>query len=337
VTAIAPPGDSGDLVIHDLTVEYSSGGYAVRPIDHLNLTMGSGELAILLGASGCGKSTLLSALAAILTPTSGSIRLGDQQVVGLRGAKLTAYRRNTVGVIFQAFNLVPSLTAVENVMLPLRAAGISRKAARVRATALLDELDLTERLQHKPGDMSGGQQQRVAIARALAHDPPLLLADEPTAHLDYIQVDSVLRLLRTLARPGRIVVVATHDDRLVPLADRVVELSPHAAGADVPPEVVTLSADQVLFEQGEPGERVYIVDSGQIDLIRRRVDGGEELIATAGPGDYFGELAPLFGLRRSAAARAKGETVVTGLSLRDFRSRMSPGSLSEMLSRAADH
>ena len=334
-TTISAEGE--DVRIENLVVEYSSGGYAVRPIDGLNLTLHSGQLVILLGASGCGKSTLLSALASILTPTSGEIRLGDHPITGLRGAELTEFRRNRVGVIFQAFNLLPSLSAVENVMLPMRTAGTKRGAARARALQLLQDVGLAERSHHKPGDLSGGQQQRVAIARALVNDPPLVLADEPTAHLDYIQVDGVLRLLRALAQPGRIVVVATHDERMIPLADRVVEMTPRAAGDTLPPETLTLSAGDILFEQGDQGDRVYVVESGEMDLVQRRVDGSEETLAVASAGDYFGELAALFGLRRSAAARARVDTTVTSLSVRDFRAHVQPGSVSEMLERAADH
>ncbi len=136
--------------------------------------------------------------------------------------------------MFQAFNLIPSLTARENVQIALQSAKVPRRDARARAEAVLGEVGLEDRMHHRPGDLSGGQQQRVAIARALALDPPLLLADEPTAHLDYIQVDGVLRLLRDLASPGRIVIVATHDDRLLPLADRVVELTPRGVGRGAP-------------------------------------------------------------------------------------------------------
>jgi|tagenome__1003787_1003787.scaffolds.fasta_scaffold20982125_4 putative ABC transport system ATP-binding protein len=325
-----------DLFIEDLVVEYSSGGYAVRPIDNLSLTMKSGHLVILLGASGCGKSTLLSALASILTPTSGRIRLGDRTITGLRGSELTAYRRHTAGVIFQAFNLMPSLNARENVMLPMRAAGVSRGEARDRADKLLEEVGLEHRVQHKPGGMSGGQQQRVAIARALANDPPIILADEPTAHLDYIQVDGVLRLLRGLARPGRIVIVATHDERMVPLADQIVELTPRAAGDALPPETVTLKAGEVLFEQGDTGNRIYVVEDGEVELVRKRDDGTEECLAITRNGDYFGELAALFGLRRAATARALTDSTLTGLSVRDFRDHMHFGSVTEILDRAAD-
>lgn len=321
----------GELVLRDLVIEYISGGYTVRPIDGLDLTVGDGELVLLLGASGCGKTTLLSALAAILTPTSGSIRFGDTEVTGLRGAELTRYRRSTVGIVFQAFNLVPSLTAIENVAAPLMTAGVRGRAARARATELLAGVDLGDRGQHRPGSLSGGQQQRVAIARALAHDPPLVLADEPTAHLDYIQVEGVLRLLRKLAAPGRTVVVATHDDRLLPLADRVVELTARAAPSDRPPEVQTLSDGDLLFAQGDPGDRVFVVESGAIDIVRDRAGGDHEVVARIEPGNYFGELAPLFGLQRSAGARAVGPTVVTSYSVSDFRALVSPGELAALI------
>lgn len=135
-------------------------------------------------------------------------------------------------------------------MVPLRGAGRSRAAARQRADELLEMVNLTERARHRPADLSGDEQQRVAIARSLALDPPLVLADEPTAHLDYVQVDSVLRILRHLAVPGRAVVVATHDERLLPLADRVIELTPRAAPAEQPPVQVSLEPGQVLFPGG---------------------------------------------------------------------------------------
>ena len=308
-----------DLTIRDLTIEYSSGGYAVRPIDGMNLEVGDGELVLLLGASGCGKTTLLSALATLLTPKSGSIHLGDTDVTALSGADLAHYRRETCGVVFQAFNLIPSLTARENIEVPMWAAGIRGKAARARAEALLEQVDLGHRGSHKPDEMSGGQQQRVAIARALAHDPSIVLADVPPAHLDFIQVEGVLRLLRDLAAAGRVVVIATHDERLLALADRVVELTPHAAPDSLPTEQWTLAAGEQLFAQGDAGDRVFVVDSGRIDLVRVLEDGTEQIIAMAPAGKYFGELAPMFGLPRSATARAAEPTVLTGYGLREFR------------------
>jgi putative ABC transport system ATP-binding protein len=323
------------LEVHDLTIEYSSGGYTVRPIDNFQLDASAGQLVLLLGASGCGKTTLLSVLAGILTPTAGSVRVGSTQVVGLSGAALTEYRRKQVGIVFQAFNLLPSLTASENVQIPLRGTGVSARVARERALELLDRVGLADRVEHRPGDLSGGQQQRVAIARALAQNPPVILADEPTAHLDYLQVDSVIRLLRSLADSGRLVVVATHDDRLVPLADRLVNLTPRREMESRPPETTELTAGQILFEQGDPGELVYVVESGKIDLVRAREDGTEELLITVTPDGYFGELAPMFGLQRAATARASTTATVTGYTMRDFRARHS-GTVGELLSGAVD-
>ena len=308
------------VAIRDLVVEFASGGYAVRPIDGLDLELATGELVLLLGASGCGKTTLLSMLAGILRPTSGSITVDGIEITTLKGDDLVNHRRRTCGVVFQAFNLVPSLTAWENVAAPLWAAGLRGRPARAQAETLLRAVDLGERMHHRPGDLSGGQQQRVAIARALAHNPPLLLADEPTAHLDYIQVDGVLQLLRGLAQPGRLVVVATHDDRLLPLADRVVELSKRADPAhQPPPAAIRLEAGQVLFRQGDFGELAYVVEEGTVEIVRELAGGGEEYLAALGPSRYFGELAPMFGLRRSGTARARTPAVVTAYGLRDFR------------------
>ncbi len=325
-----------DLKIRDLVIEYSSGGYPVRPIDGLSLDASGGQLVLLLGASGCGKTTLLSILASILTPTEGSVQVAGIEVTGLKGDALTRYRRETVGVVFQAFNLVPSLNAIENVMVPLRAAGVKRRAARARAIDLLERVDLGHRLDHRPGGRSGGQQQRVAIARALAHDPPVILADEPTAHLDYIQVEGVLKLLRGLADDGRLVVVATHDERMMPLADAVVNLTPRADQSSHPPAQVHLGAHDVLFEQGSRGDLVYVVDVGEIEIVRLRSDGSEEQLSIVLPGSYFGELGPMFGLQRSATARAIGPTTVTAYGLREFRERFHVSNDATVLADATD-
>jgi putative ABC transport system ATP-binding protein len=309
------------LQVRDLTVEFSSGGYLVRPLDGLSFDADDGELVVLLGPSGCGKTTLLSCLAGLLTPTAGSIKLDGRETSQLSGRDLTAHRRDTVGVVFQAFNLIPSLSAHGNVVAPMRLAGTSRRTAGARATELLDRVGLGERGHHLPGQLSGGQQQRVAIARALVHDPPLVLADEPTAHLDHIQVEGVLQLLRTLASPGRVVIVSTHDDRVTHLADRVVELVPNLAGADRPPEELRFEAGEVVFEQGSRGDLVYVVDAGEVEIYRERGDGTEEPLATVSAGSYFGELGPTLNLPRSASARAGRATTLTSYTTRHFRRR----------------
>jgi putative ABC transport system ATP-binding protein len=309
------------LVCEDLVVEYSAGGYIVRPIDGLHIEVANGELALLLGASGCGKTTLLSVFAAILQPHRGSVKLDDLEVTGLRGSSLTAYRRHKVGIVFQAFNLIPSLTASENVQVPLRASGVGGGKARRLADELLARVSLTGRRKHRPAELSGGEQQRVAIARALALDPPLVLADEPTAHLDYIQIEGVLQLLREIADEGRMVVVATHDERILPLADRIVELSPRPREHGTVTEA-QLAPGEILFNQGDRAELVYLVEEGEVELVRLLSEGGEELLARHGPGRYFGELGPMFGLRRSATARATTPSRLVGLPLSEFRRRV---------------
>jgi putative ABC transport system ATP-binding protein len=321
------------LFVDDLTVTYRSGDYEVKPLDAFSMQARDGELVLLLGPSGCGKTTLLSCLAGILQPSSGSVRIGGTEVVGLTGQALTDYRRLNVGVVFQAFNLVPSLTALENVAAPLWGAGVNRDVARATSAALLERVSLGDRSNSRPGALSGGQQQRVAIARALVHDPPLLLADEPTAHLDYLQVEGVLSLLRSIASPGRIVVVATHDDRMLPLADRVIDLT-QVAGAVETTGAVTLEPGQVLFHQGERGSHVYVVESGEVELYRLRADGTEERLHLAKRGDYFGELAPLLGFPRAATARARKGATLKAFDVAEFRALVGSEGIADLLGRA---
>jgi putative ABC transport system ATP-binding protein len=311
----------GELEVRDLTVEFDSGGYKVRPLDKLCIDADDGELVVLLGPSGCGKTTLLSCLSGLLKPTDGTIRFQGIDVVGLAGAELGAYRRKTVGVVFQAFNLLASLSARQNVMVPMTLAGVGRREATDRAQELLERVALSERVTHRPNQMSGGQQQRVAIARALVHDPPLVVADEPTAHLDHIQVEGILMLLRELAAPGRMVIVSTHDDRITHIADRVIDLAPQSSNGHQADVDVELSDGDVLFEQGDRGDLVYAVVAGAVEIYRERFDGSEEILTNVGVGNYFGEIGPILNLPRSASARVRGATRLTAMSVRSFRKR----------------
>ncbi len=323
-----------DLVISDLVVEYTSGPHTVRPIDHMSITVPEGSLALLLGPSGCGKSTLLSCLGSILEPTSGSITLGDEKVTGLDPAGLIEHRRNRVGIVFQSFNLVDSLTAMENVALPMRSARVRRKAAFARAEELLIDVGLEERLGHRPGELSGGQQQRVALARALALDPPLLLADEPTAHLDYIQVEGILRLLRRLTDAGRTIVIATHDERILPLADQVIEMQPKFASGldpDAEPVEVIVDAGAALFTQGDPSDLIYTIEDGTLEVVATSQDGSEVILSKLGAGDYVGEMGPLFGLPRSATVRAVTPTRVMGHTPKSFRETLDIETLNRVI------
>ena len=313
---------NGPLMVNSLTKEYQGDGYVVRVLDGLSFSASPGELVVLLGPSGSGKTTLLSCLGAMLSPTSGTITLGDLDVTALSGKGRDAYRRSEVGFVFQGFNLIPSLSARENVAMPLLVSGaVKRSEAFARADELLTRMDLGDRARHRPSQLSGGQQQRVAVARGLVADPYLLIADEPTANLDHIQAEAVIRLLRELRDQGRIIVVSTHDGRLVPVADRVVHMTPE--GAKVAPDVtqVRYLQNEVIFHQGAHADLVYVIDEGSIQIFRQLANGSETPLATLGPGQYFGELGAMMGFPRSAAARAASDVTLTAMGPHEFRRR----------------
>jgi putative ABC transport system ATP-binding protein len=312
------------LSVKDLVVEYLHDGYAIRPLDGLSFEVEPGELAVLLGPSGSGKTTLLSCVGGILTPTSGSIRVGDLDVTTLRRGELESFRRDNIGFVFQAFNLIPSLSARENVAMPLMLTGWSRHDAMARADELLGQVGLTDRAGHRPAKLSGGQQQRVAVARGLARNPPLLLADEPTANLDHIQAEAIIRLLQDLRGQGRAIVVSTHDARLVPIADRIIEMAPETATADtsVVGTTIELAPGQVLFHQHDSSDYVYRVEDGEIEIVRGLADESEQLLNVMTIGQYFGELGPFLGFPRSATARARGSARLLVLDPAEFRSRV---------------
>lgn len=306
--------------ISDLVVEFDSGGYAVRPLDGLDASIGDGELGLLLGPSGAGKTTLLSCLGGILRPTAGQIAIDGTDIAALGDDELLAHRRNIVGFVFQAFNLIASLTALDNVAMPLRLGGRCARPARERAALLLERVGLADRAGHRPSQLSGGQQQRVAIARGLASGAPLLLADEPTANLDYVQAEGIITLLREIASPGRTVIVSTHDDRLVPIADTRVDLVPVLTD-DRGERTVALDSGDVLFRQHSNGSRIYLVESGRVAIVRELADGSEEVLAERAAGEYVGELGPMLGQPRTATARAVEPTTLTSLTLQEFRQR----------------
>jgi len=313
---------TGMLTVDRLTVEFVHEGYAVRPLDGLGFAAEPGELIVLLGPSGSGKTTLLSCLGGMLTPTSGTISLDGVEVTALDRKALDGYRRTKVGFVFQAFNLIPSLNALENVAVPLMVAGHPRAASFERARELIGLVGLADRAHHRPGRLSGGQQQRVALARGLAHDPALLLADEPTANLDYIQAEQVIRLLRDLRSRGRIIVVSTHDDRLLPVADRIVDMAPDRRPDARGPVEVGYTAGESIFEQGDRSDLVFVIEEGEVDIVRVFADGSEEPIRVMHAGQYFGELGPTLGFPRSASARARTDVRLTAYDIVEFRGRV---------------
>ncbi|HUI51037.1 MAG TPA: ABC transporter ATP-binding protein [Terriglobales bacterium] len=208
-----------------LSKRYGTGSNELRALSDVDLEIRSGQLTLLMGPSGSGKTTLLSILGCILRASSGRLSLLGEDVAALPESALPRLRRDLIGFVFQGFNLFPALTAAENVALALDLRGVSRKAAQTRAEQLLAEVGLQDRLRAFPADLSGGQKQRVAIARALASDPPILLADEPTAALDSTSGRTVIELLQRLAHQhARAVVMVTHDPRVLSYGDRILHL-----------------------------------------------------------------------------------------------------------------
>lgn len=201
------------LVVKDVTKHFSQDEYLVKAIDNLSFTVDDGTFVSIVGKSGSGKSTLLSLLGALDSPTGGSIEIGGQDIVKLHDRKLITYRNKAIGFVFQNYNLIPNLTAVENVMLPMEFAGVPKRQREERAIALLREVGIDGGKElRKPGKMSGGEQQRVSIARALANQPSLILADEPTGNLDSENGRMIFDLLHDLTRTeNTTVIVVTHD------------------------------------------------------------------------------------------------------------------------------
>ncbi len=217
--------DPSAIRIRGVDKSFGAGEARVWALKQADFDARPGELIMLVGPSGCGKTTLLSVLAGTLTADAGEVEVLGRRLDGLPQAELTAFRRANLGFVFQSFNLIPTLTVRENVMVPLLIQGVGQAEAAGRAGALLAKVGLGGREDDRPGGLSGGQQQRVAIARALVHDPRLLICDEPTSALDKDTGQKVMEMIRELSRsPDRVVVVVTHDHRIFRFADRIAEM-----------------------------------------------------------------------------------------------------------------
>ena len=214
------------VLLRGVTKEFGAGEAKVVALRAIDLELPYGELALLVGPSGCGKTTLLSIVAGLLDPTTGSVEVLGRDLARMRGGAKVRFRGDNIGFVFQQYNLLTALTAVENVSVPLLISSWTRTRAEEKARALLAALGLEGRLAARPNELSGGQQQRVAIARALIHGPRLLVCDEPTAALDAAGGRAVMNLIKTVAvRPDRAVIVVSHDGRVYDLGDRIVHLS----------------------------------------------------------------------------------------------------------------
>jgi len=210
--------------IQDVTKDYHLGGEIVRALRGVSLDVPEGDYIAIMGASGSGKSTLLNLLGCLDRPTSGTILLGDQNVAQMNDDGLSEIRASRIGFVFQSYNLIPQLTLLENIEVPLYYQGRLSTEARQRCRELADMVGLGDRLRHRPTQLSGGQQQRVAIARSLANDPFFILADEPTGNLDSVTTQEILGLLGRLNRLGKTVIMVTHEPDVGNRARRIVRL-----------------------------------------------------------------------------------------------------------------
>jgi len=212
------------VIATEVCRDYKLQGDLIRAVRGVTLSVEDADFLALVGPSGSGKSTLLHLLGGVDTPTAGRVVLDDSDIAALSESERARLRLLRVGLVFQRFHLLPMLTALENVELPMAEAGVGRRERRERAAGLLDHVGLGDRVRHRPGELSGGQRQRVAVARALANRPALILADEPTGELDAVTSLAILELFRTLNAEGTAIVVATHDLALARGTNRVLRM-----------------------------------------------------------------------------------------------------------------
>lgn len=212
------------ITIRDMCKIYNPGENEVRALDHVDLTIHRNEFVAIIGQSGSGKSTLMNMLGCLDVPTSGTYLLNGKDVSHMSDDELSDIRNREIGFIFQGFNLISGLTALENVELPLIYRGVAKKERLELAERALEKVGLAERKAHKPSEMSGGQQQRVAIARAIAQAPPVILADEPTGNLDSGSTKEIMEILKGLHREGRTVILITHDNEIAAKAKRNIRI-----------------------------------------------------------------------------------------------------------------
>lgn len=309
-----------DVTIEQLAVEYRSGSAEpVRPVDDFSMQAPAGEITVLIGPSGSGKTSLLSVIGGLLSPAAGSVQVGDVTVTDLDRGQLVEYRRSSVGFVFQSFNLIPSLSVWENIATPLLINGRSVRSARAEAMAIAEIVGLNDRVHHRPSELSGGQKQRVAIARGLVTRPAVLLADEPTANLDAVQTDEVLRLLRGLRNEGRSIIVSSHDQRTLSMADSVIVMADAGRSEEWDPAEVHFAEGEMITEEGTWGDLIFEIEEGTVAVGRLDADGSLTAAERVGKGQFVGVYGPLLGQPRWRTALALTDVRARAMSVASFR------------------
>ena len=310
-------------------------------LKNINLQIHAGEFVSIIGKSGSGKSTLLNMITGIDHPTKGEVFINGTAVHKMGEDRMARWRGHNLGIVFQFFQLLPVISVIENIMLPMdfcRTYPVGER--RGRALKLLELVELTEHAHKLPTALSGGQQQRVAIGRALANDPPLIIADEPTGNLDSKTAESIFALFNNLVAQGKTIIIVTHDSGLAKRTHRTALIADgEIVNEYVAKAMPTLSHDQLLLatrqakvqrynpgamilNEGTSGNFFYIVSKGSVEIMLERADAANVIAAEMGPGQYFGEMEFLHGRGRSASVRASergGEVEVLALQFDTLR------------------
>ncbi len=344
--------------LHQVEKTYQSAAGSFTALKRVDLQIDRGEFVAIIGKSGSGKSTLINMITGIDRPTAGEVFVGDVPVHTLSEGQMAAWRGRNLGIIFQFFQLLPALTIIENVMLPMDFCNMYTPRERPeRAMRLLNQVEMAEQAHKLPSAVSGGQQQRVAIARALANDPPVLIADEPTGNLDSKTANAVFQLFASLVANGKTVVMVTHDSDLAKRVDRAVIVADGAIVNEyVAKALSTLSIDQLalvtrqlesrtftpgapIISQGEPADQFYIITKGQVEVLLHQPNGPAIPVTTMNAGQYFGEIGLLRGGARTATVRASGEgnVEVVALDRDEFNSLIADSETTKLaIDRVAD-
>jgi ABC-type lipoprotein export system ATPase subunit len=332
---VSPPAVDGPLIeLRQVVKTYATPAGDFTALKNVDLQVNRNEFVAVIGKSGSGKSTLINTVTGIDRPTSGEVLVCGTPIHALDESGLAVWRGRNVGVIFQFFQLLPTLTLAENVMLPMELAQLySPRTRRARAIELLAQVGMDTQADRLPSAISGGQQQRVAIARALANDPDVLVADEPTGSLDSKTADAVFDIFERFVAQGKTMLMVTHDRDLASRVSRVVLIAegeimdeqlaqalPMLTRAEMVAlatrlESITFPPGSVIVKQFDPADRFFILLKGQVEVVLEREEGGEIPIARLISGQFFGEAGLLRGGQRTATVRAwpASEVVVVAL------------------------
>ncbi|NJN17577.1 MAG: ATP-binding cassette domain-containing protein [Oscillochloris sp.] len=325
-------GNDHLIELRDVVKIFATAAGSFTALKSVSIEVDRGEFVAVIGKSGSGKSTLINMITGIDRPTSGQILVGDTAVHTLSEGRMAVWRGQNLGIIFQFFQLLPTLSVVENVILPM---DFRRKFAprerRRRAMELLDQVEMSEHANKLPAAISGGQQQRVAIARALANDPPILVADEPTGNLDSRTAEAVFRLFESLVAQGKTILMVTHDSDLARRATRsllvhdgevvneyIMRALPRLgfeqlAWVQSHVEVRHYATGQPIIQAGDHSDGFYIITDGEVEVLLPQPDSPDMLVDRLNSGQFFGELGLLNGRHRRATVRAAGSNVAVAI------------------------